>query len=220
MKNIKITDEHWKLFSQYLIRNNKSKADRPQSIDDRLAFEGILYVLKTGIPWRYLPKEYGAWQTVYKLFARWAKSGTLEKLLQTFREHADKVHKHGSAPRGGQKKTKHRTSRGGITNKIHAVTDALGYPLKIMLSGGNVHDVSLAKELLSDMQAKAVLADKAYNSRNLIALIEEKCSEAVIRPKKNAKVPRSYDKHLYKERHVIECFFSKNKRKPQNCYPL
>lgn len=103
MKNIKITDEHWKLFSQYLTRNNKSKAGRPQSIDDRLAFEGILYVLKTGIPWRYLPKEYGAWQTVYKLFARWANSGTLEKLLQTFGEHADKVHKHGSAPRGGQK---------------------------------------------------------------------------------------------------------------------
>ncbi len=40
-----------------------------------------------------------------------------------------------------------------------------------MLSGGNVHDVSLAKELLSDMQAKAVLADKAYNSRNLIAML-------------------------------------------------
>ncbi len=83
--------------------------------------------------------------------------------------------------------------------------------MKIMLSGGNVHDVSLAKELLSDMQAKAVLADKAYNSRNLIALIEEKYSEAVIPPKKNAKVPRSYDKHLYKERHVIECFFQRIK---------
>ena len=120
MNNIKITDEHWELFSQYLTRNNKSKAGRPQSVDDRLAFEGILYVLRNGIPWRYLPKEYGAWQTVYKLFARWAKSGALEKLLQTFKEHADnellaidssyiKVHKHGSAPKGGQKKTKHKT---------------------------------------------------------------------------------------------------------------
>lgn len=120
MNNIKIADEHWELFSQYLIRNNKSKAGRPQSVDDRLAFEGILYVLRIGISWRYLPKEYGAWQMVYKLFARWAKSGALEKLLQTFREHADnellaidssyiKVHKHGSSPKGGQKKTKHRT---------------------------------------------------------------------------------------------------------------
>ena len=122
MKTIKITDEQWKLFSLYLTRNNKSKAGRPQRIDDRIAFEGVLYVLKTGIPWRYLPKEFGAWQTVYKLFARWAKSGALEKLLETFKESADnewlsidssiKVHKHGSAPQGGQK-TKHRTKQRG-----------------------------------------------------------------------------------------------------------
>ncbi len=122
MNTIKITDEQWKLFSLYLTRNNKSKAGRPQRIDDRIAFEGVLYVLKTGIPWRYLPKEFGAWQTVYKLFARWAKSGALEKLLETFKESADnewlsidssiKVHKHGSAPQGGQK-TKHRTKQRG-----------------------------------------------------------------------------------------------------------
>lgn len=71
-------------------------------------------------------------------------------------------------PQGRTKKQSTGRSRGGITTKIHAVTDTLEYPLKIMLSGGNVHDVSLAKELLSDMQAKAVLADKAYNSRNLL----------------------------------------------------
>ena len=117
MKTIKITDEQWKLFSLYLTRNNKSKAGRPQRIDDRIAFEGVIYVLKTGIPWRYLPKEFGAWQTVYKLFARWAKSGALEKLLETFKESADnewlsidsssiKVHKHGSAPHKADKKNK------------------------------------------------------------------------------------------------------------------
>lgn len=71
--------------------------------------------------------------------------------------------------RADKKKQSIGRSRGGITTKIHAVTDALGYPLKIMLSGGNVHDVSLTEELLSDMQAKAVLADKAYNSRKVIA---------------------------------------------------
>lgn len=49
MNNIKIADEHRELFSQYLIRNNKSKAGKPQSVDDILAFEEILYVLRTGI---------------------------------------------------------------------------------------------------------------------------------------------------------------------------
>jgi len=61
-----------------------------------------------------LPKEFGVWQTGYNLFARWAKSGALERLLQAFRECVDnewlsidsssiKVHKHGSVPKGGQK---------------------------------------------------------------------------------------------------------------------
>ncbi len=68
-------------------------------------------------------------------------------------------------PQGADKKTKHRTKPRRNNNQNSCSTDTLGYPLKIMLSGGNVHDVSLAKELLSDMQAKAVLVDKAYNSR-------------------------------------------------------
>lgn len=102
-------------------------------------------------------------------------------------------------------------SKGGITTKIHAVTDALGNPLKIILSAGNVHDSKLAEELLFGMEAKAVLADKGYNSKKIEALIKEMNSEVVIPPKKNAINPRDYDKHLYKERHVIECFFQKIK---------
>ncbi len=97
-----------------MTRNNKSKAGRSQSIDDKLVFEGIFYVLRIGILWRYLPKEYRAWQMVYKLFARWTKSGAMEKLLQIFRENADnellainsnyiKVHKQGSVLKTGQK---------------------------------------------------------------------------------------------------------------------
>lgn len=91
------------------------------------------------------------------------------------------------------------------------MTDALGNPLKIILSAGNVHDSKLAEELLFGMEAKAVLADKGYNSKKIEALIKEMNSEVVIPPKKNAIKPRNYDKHLYKERHAIECFFQKLK---------
>lgn len=61
------------------------------------------------------------------------------------------------------------------------------------------------------MEAKAVLADKGYNTNKIVALIKEKNSEVVIPPFKNAVTPINYDKNLYKERHVIECFFQKIK---------
>ena len=91
------------------------------------------------------------------------------------------------------------------------MTDALGNPLKIILSAGNVHDSKLAEELLFGMEVKAVLADKGYNSKKIEALIKEINSEVVIPPKKRAINPRDYAKHLYKELHAIECFFQKIK---------
>lgn len=70
----------------------------------------------------------------------------------------------------------------------------MGNPLKIILSAGNVHDSKLAEELPFGMEAKAVLADKGYNSKKIEVLIKEINSEVVIPPKKNAIDPRDYDK--------------------------
>ena len=60
-------------------------------------------------------------------------------------------------------------SRGGRSTKIHAVVDALGNPIHVQLSAGNVHDVAVAKELLSaiPINGTTVLADKAYGAFRL-----------------------------------------------------
>ncbi len=50
--------------------------------DNRLFIEGVLYVIKTGIPWRYLPKEYGKWYTVWQRFNRWSNKGTWDKVFE------------------------------------------------------------------------------------------------------------------------------------------
>jgi transposase len=60
--------------------------------------------------------------------------------------------------------------------------------------------------LLKGHDAEAVIADKGYDSDPLVQRIEGKGAEAVIPPKKNRKVPRDYDKHLYKERNKVERF--------------
>ena len=49
---------------------------RPRVTDARRVVDGILYVLRTGCQWRYLPREYPPWQTVYWYFRRWQHDGT------------------------------------------------------------------------------------------------------------------------------------------------
>ena len=102
-------------------------------------------------------------------------------------------------------------SKGGFTTKIHTLVDALGNPLRFILTGGQRHDITQAHKLVEGLQDSMVIADKGYNSNALIqTLAEQKCI-AVIPSRKNCKIQREYDKHIYKERHLIECFFGEIK---------
>lgn len=60
--------------------------------------------------------------------------------------------------------------------------------------------------MLAGRDAEAVIADKGYDSDPLVRRIEAKGAQAVIPPKKNRKVPREHDEHLYKERNKVERF--------------
>ena len=89
--------------------------------------------------------------------------------------------------------------------------DALGYPLRIILTKGQAHDAPLAPVLLKNISTEQVLADKSYDSDAILELIQELEAEAVIPPKRNRLEPQDYDKDAYKERHLVECFINKIK---------
>ena len=89
--------------------------------------------------------------------------------------------------------------------------DALGNPLRFTLTGGQSHDITQAKALIADYQSEYVIADRAYDSDEFLEVITTNRSMAVIPPKSNRKVYRQYDEHLYKERHLVECFIGKIK---------
>jgi transposase len=83
--------------------------------------------------------------------------------------------------------------------------DALGNPLKIMLTAGQVHDLAGADTLVPGMEAQVLLADKAYDAdKRVIEPLAAAGKTAVIPPKKNRKSPRTYDKALYVARHLID----------------
>lgn len=126
---------------------------------------------------------------------------------------AVKVHE--SANSGGKKREPKAVGRtkGGLNTKIHALTDALGNLLEFLLTSGNVHDSTVAVELLSrlDLTDSNVLADKAYGTNQILNYIQSADSEYTIPTKSNTVRSWHCDWHIYKDRHVIECFFQKLK---------
>jgi transposase len=102
-------------------------------------------------------------------------------------------------------------SRGGLTTKIHLVTDAQGQPIRFILTGGQAHDAPQAIPLLTGVQANYVIADKGYDSDQILRFIQEPGAVAVIPPRSNRKTPREYDRELYKQRNLIERAFNKLK---------
>ena len=112
---------------------------------------------------------------------------------------------------GGQAEQALGRSRGGFSTKIHVNVDALGNPLRFILTGGQCHDSTQAEALIDGYLFERLLADKSYDSDDILQLIGEKEAEAVIPPRANRKEQREYDKHWYKERHLVECFINKIK---------
>lgn len=104
-------------------------------------------------------------------------------------------------------------SQGGLTTKVHAVTDGLGNSLCFFLSSGNRNDICLAKEILEpfDLTGKLILADKGYDSNKFVRWIQERGGIPVIPSRSNARHPRKTDWRTYKERHLIENLFLKLK---------
>lgn len=89
--------------------------------------------------------------------------------------------------------------------------DALGNPLRFILTGGQRHDSTQAEALMDGYSFDRLLADKSYDSDDILQLVAKKEAEAVIPPRARRKKQREYDKHWYKERHLVECFINKIK---------
>ena len=91
-------------------------------------------------------------------------------------------------------------SRGGPTTKIHAVAEGVGRLVHFLLTGGNVNDCTQGPELLETVPAKNVLGDKAYDTNEIIAIVERNGGNAVIPSKSNRRVIRPLDTERYKNR--------------------
>ena len=143
--------------------------------DNRLFINAVLWIAKTGAPWRDLPERFGPWGSVWKRFDRWARKGVWKQVFETLQGSGtgtDDHRQHGdpSPPtcrRGGKKGGTDQAlgrSRGGFSTKLHMIVDALGNPVDFILTGGEVADVTQAEPLMEGREAGAFIADKGYDS--------------------------------------------------------
>jgi transposase len=131
-------------------------------------------------------------------------------LWQVHRGANDRFDAHQGAPLGsGRKRGAQRQaigrSRGGRNTKIHALADAKGRLLSVLLTGGEAHDCTVAERLIRRTDAaEELLGDKAYDSAELRGWLEDRGTKPVIPNRSNRKQPYSFNKQSYKLRHRIE----------------
>lgn len=190
--------------------------------DNRLFLEAVLWRVRTGVPWRDLPGAFGKWNSVFQRFRRWVKDGVFKRVFAGLSDEPDfeyalidgtivTAHQKASGARGGTQNQAIGRSRGGLTTKIVALADALGNLVRFVLLPGQRHDTLGVPPLIEGAAFGALLGDKAFDTDWLRAELDARGAAAVIPPKANRKAAISFDRDMYRWRHLIENTFAKLK---------
>lgn len=158
------TDQQWSKLEHLFPK--PSKTGRPPK-PNRLMFDGILWILRTGAPWRDLPARYGNPKTVFHRFTLWTRQGLWAKILKEMRKESQKygkidwsinhvdgtvvrAHKHAAgAHKRSQDDTENKEmlalgrSVGGFSTKVMLRVEGNGKPMQILLGPGQRHDSKL-----------------------------------------------------------------------------
>jgi transposase len=217
MRRHEITDLQWHAIKDLLPGQEGDPGATAK--DNRLFVNAVMWIAKTGAPWRDLPERLGNWNSVFQRFNRWCKTGVFTMIMEHLQDPdlgvlmldstIIRAHQHAAGAEGSSAEAEALgRSRGGFSTKIHVACDGLGKPVKIILTPGQAHDVTQGPALIAGSQAAKVMADKGYDSDALIAAIESHGAEAVIPPRSTRVEERSYDKEEYKNRNVVERFIN------------
>src|SRR4051812_27053502 len=182
-----------------LLPPQKPRTGRP-ALDHRCFLEAVLWLARTGAPWRDLPLELMNWRTAWRRLQRWTAAGIWGRVVGALRAIAVdagweahlldssviRAHVHAAGARGAAGDQALGRSRGGFSTKLHLRADANGRPVALYLTRGERHDLLGVEPLFEQgvlrtgrrgrprWKPAAVIADKAYSAAWLLAALRRK----------------------------------------------
>ena len=182
-----VTDEQWPLVEPHI---PVYPGGRPRTTDVRAVLDAILYILRTGCQWRYLPGDLPPKSTVWRYFNRWRRDGTLDTIHDPLRRKVRTAEKpyhprttasvdsqSVDATSGGEQRGRdnHKNVDG---RKRHIVVDSMGLLLAVLVTAADVDDAKAAPDLFARLEGqpmgkvKRMFADNKYHNFALYEWVE------------------------------------------------
>jgi transposase len=219
MRRDKLSDEAWSRIEHRLPGRPESPG---MTTDNRLVINAVLWIARPGAPGPDRLERFGHGNRVFPRFHRGAQRGGLGPGgggVGRRRRPGVAADRRDCGPcpstcRGGRNKggtTRREAARGGFSIQVQVAVDALGHPVKVILTAGQAHDLSRAKDLITGHKPASVIAAKGEDSNEFVAAVEAQGAQAVIPPRSTRKTPREDDKPLDQERNRVERFLNRGK---------
>lgn len=221
-------DRAWRRLERVLVERLDRRGS-PAKLPLREFLEAILYIDRTGLPWRDLPACFGKWDAAYQRFRRWERAGhwaalARELAAQPARDSSKlfidstvvRAHQHAAGGTDGPSSRAKGRSRGGWGTKIHLVAVDERTPIAVTLTGGQANDCPLLDRLMlalpEDTGADTAVADRAYDSDANRARLAAAGFKVVIPARRNRRDPPPHDEVVYAERERVERAVGRLKR--------
>jgi putative transposase len=197
-----LRDEHWAIIEAMDI-NQQWGPGRPMRLDLRRVMKAILYVLRTGCQWRYLPKDYPNYNSVTYHFRKWSWDGTWEPVNTALRERLRQAADRDAQPSLAISDSQSvKTTEGGGEHgldgakkvngrKRHILVDTMGNLLKVLAHAANIGERAGAQQLLLNVpeqlgqRLEKILADGGYEGADFQDWVQQTFeveSEIALRP--------------------------------------
>lgn len=234
-----LTEKEWKRLEGHLPA--PAKVGRKPK-DHRRMINGMLWILRTGAPWRDLPERYGPWGSVSSRFYRWRAAGIWDSIWAALLSEADdhgaldwethyvdgtivRAHQHAAGAKASTAEAEALgRSQGGFSTKIHLRAEGAGQPVTFIITPGQQHEATVFEALMEQgavtqrrtgrrrLRPKRVVGDKGYSSGKHRRYLRRRGIRYTIPRKRNERRTGPFDRAIYRTRNLVERLINRLKQ--------